>query len=80
MLRLEFERKNRRWTQTDVARRVESLLGNTSRLRLQTFISRAELGQICLTDEELAALAEIFHVSPAFMLLRPVASRDGVVS
>ena len=73
MLRLTFERKRRGWSQGDVACRATLLLGGETRLRLQTTISRIELGQTVPTELELEALATILEVQPAFALLRHVA-------
>jgi transcriptional regulator with XRE-family HTH domain len=69
MLRLTFERKRRGWSQSDAAERAASLLGPDTRLRLQTTISRIELGLTTPSEAELEALATIFDVSPAFKLL-----------
>lgn len=69
-LREEFERRARRWTQTDVAnhpavRRVRPRL-------FQTDISDIELGRRIPTPEQLEALGEALGVSPASDLLKPV--------
>lgn len=73
MLRLTFERKRRDWSQHDVAYRATLLLGGQTRLRLQTTISRIELGLTAPSEAELEALATILDVAPAFALLRHVA-------
>ncbi len=72
MLRLEYERKQRGWTQSDVARRVAELTGASCRLRLQTIISRLELKQTKPTEAELAVLAHVFQISPPWVLLQHV--------
>lgn len=73
MLRLTYERKARKWSQGEVARRAALLLGRWSRLRLQSIISRLELSQTKPTEQELEALAAIFEVQPPFVLLRQIA-------
>jgi transcriptional regulator with XRE-family HTH domain len=66
-LRLRLERHLRCWTQKDVAR--------ASGIP-QQIISAIESGRLNPTPDELDRLAHAFRVSPAELLLQPVALQD----
>jgi transcriptional regulator with XRE-family HTH domain len=74
-LRLTHERRKRGWTQAELARRVKECSG-PSRLSHQAGISFLEVGHVTLTDAELEMFGQIFGVSPAFVLLKPIAVQD----
>jgi len=69
-LRLKFERQRRHWSQTTVGELVQRS-GHHRKLR-QADISEIELGRRIPTESELEALARVFCISPASLLLQPV--------
>ena len=74
-LRLTHERRKRGWSQAELARRVKEC-GGPSRLSHQAGISFLEVGHLTPTDAELDMFGHIFEISPAFVLLKPVAVQD----
>jgi len=75
VLRITLERKRRGWSQTELGQRVVTelgLVGFCSRLRRQRVISDLELGRIKPTEAELAALASVLQVQPAYLLLTSI--------
>lgn len=73
MLRLAYERHKRGWSQTEVGRLVKHVGGHHCEFS-QEKVSLFELGQRKPTEPELAALAHLFQISPAFVLLKPIDS------
>jgi transcriptional regulator with XRE-family HTH domain len=73
-LRLKYERQRRGWSQTtvgDAARRYGLRKGLS-----QADMSAIETGRVNPTDEELAALARVFHIGPPSVLMKPVTVVD----
>ncbi|HEX5474970.1 MAG TPA: helix-turn-helix transcriptional regulator [Vicinamibacterales bacterium] len=74
-LRIKFERHQRGWTQNDVAERTK-IIGGLHRTMRQSEISAIERGVQIPTAAELDALARVFALSPASVLLTPCSIED----
>lgn len=67
VLRLQYERIRRRWTQSELGRRAQIQ---------QTVVSAIERGRINPTEDELLRLAIALSITPPSVLMKPTIFPD----